>query len=115
MIQSDTWSRNILVLMSFRGIWESLSSNLCRRDPRLTYSTLLGGIGVSRNLMKDRFCLEGNKEKLESEIHGVQVFCIQCAVDLRGAHLNSSVSRAQRRELDQLLDCHIQDLDMIGV
>lgn len=40
--------------------------------------------------------------------------CIQCAIDLPGGHLNSSVSWAQRTELDQLFDCHIQDLDMIN-
>lgn len=45
----------------------------------------------------------------------MQVFCIHCGVDLLGVHLNGSVHLAQRCELDQLVGCHLQDLDTISV
>lgn len=114
-IQSDTWACKLLILISCRGVWKSSLGNWYFRDPLMTYWAPLSMIGIFWMSMRESSCLEGNKEKILSDIHGVQVFCIQCGVDLLGVHLNGSVHLAQRCELDQLVGCHIQDLDTISV
>lgn len=115
-IQSDTWACKLLILMSCRGVWKSSLGNWYFSDPLMTYcNDSFAMIGVFWISTKESSCLEGNKEKTLSDIHGVQVFCIQCGVDLLGVHLNGSVHFAQGCKLDQLVGCHLQDLDTISV
>lgn len=113
-IRSDTWACKLLILTSCRGVWKSSSGNSYFRDPLLTYWALLTMIRVFWISTKENSCLEGDKERIESDIRGVQVFCIHCGVDLLGVHLNGSVHLPQRCELDQLVGCHLQDLDTIS-
>lgn len=104
-----------MILTSCRGVWKSSLGNSYFRDPPLTYWALLTVIRLFWISTKESSCLEGDKEWIEWDIHGVQGFCIHCGVDLLGVQLNGSVHLAQRCELDHLAGCHLQDLHTISV
>lgn len=67
-IRSDTWACKLLILTSVRGVSEISLGSSYFRDPLLTYWAVFALIGVFWTSTKESSWLEGNKEKIGSDI-----------------------------------------------